>query len=68
MELLVVSARNYRRLGDHCRHLGVQAVVVTEHTGDGPACIECWCDGDIVNATTFVVFRWLCDKYVARLI
>lgn len=30
-----------------------------------PCCIQCWCDGHIVKATQFVVFRWLCDKHLA---
>lgn len=29
-----------------------------------PACVQCWCDGYIVKATQFVVFRWLCDKHL----
>lgn len=27
------------------------------------ACIECWCNGEHVEATQFVAFRWLCDHH-----
>lgn len=47
-------------------HYGVCVCPECRQVVDNPACIECWCDGNIRTASQFRIFRWLCDEHAAN--